>query len=100
LAAVSPAPRTTSTRLSSNSLVRIPASTTGRGPIWSVSLPASFPGSKHDAIAVAALVLFARDGYERTSVDAIAAEAARRDTMQQPQLRWDVSAETLRDSIV
>ena len=30
---------------------------------------------KHDAIAGAALVLFARDGYERTSVDAIAAEA-------------------------
>src|SRR5215471_1787973 len=30
---------------------------------------------KHDAIAAAALVLFARDGYERTSVDAIAAEA-------------------------
>src|SRR5580700_1488650 len=29
---------------------------------------------KHDAIAAAALVLFARDGYERTSVDAIAAE--------------------------
>ena len=30
---------------------------------------------RHDAIAGAALVLFARDGYERTSVDAIAAEA-------------------------
>jgi AcrR family transcriptional regulator len=30
---------------------------------------------KHNAIAAAALVLFARDGYERTSVDAIAAEA-------------------------
>src|SRR2546421_7897465 len=30
---------------------------------------------KHDAIGAAALVLFARDGYERTSVDAIAAEA-------------------------
>ena len=30
---------------------------------------------KHHAIAAAALVLFARDGYERTSVDAIAAEA-------------------------
>jgi len=30
---------------------------------------------KHAAIAAAALVLFARDGYERTSVDAIAAEA-------------------------
>ncbi len=30
---------------------------------------------KHDAIAGAALVLFVRDGYERTSVDAIAAEA-------------------------
>lgn len=30
---------------------------------------------KHDAIAGAALVLFARDGYERTSVDAIADEA-------------------------
>ena len=30
---------------------------------------------KHHAIAGAALVLFARDGYERTSVDAIAAEA-------------------------
>jgi AcrR family transcriptional regulator len=30
---------------------------------------------KHRAIAAAALVLFARDGYERTSVDAIAAEA-------------------------
>jgi TetR/AcrR family transcriptional regulator, mexJK operon transcriptional repressor len=30
---------------------------------------------KHTAIAGAALVLFARDGYERTSVDAIAAEA-------------------------
>ena len=30
---------------------------------------------KHDAIAAAAPVLFARDGYERTSVDAIAAEA-------------------------
>jgi len=30
---------------------------------------------KHEAIAAAALVLFARDGYERTSVDAIAAEA-------------------------
>jgi TetR/AcrR family transcriptional regulator, mexJK operon transcriptional repressor len=30
---------------------------------------------KHDAIAAAALVLFARDGYERTSVDAIASEA-------------------------
>src|SRR5271154_4873876 len=30
---------------------------------------------KHKAIAGAALVLFARDGYERTSVDAIAAEA-------------------------
>jgi TetR/AcrR family transcriptional regulator, mexJK operon transcriptional repressor len=31
---------------------------------------------KHEAIAAAALALFARDGYERTSVDAIAAEAA------------------------
>jgi TetR/AcrR family transcriptional regulator, mexJK operon transcriptional repressor len=30
---------------------------------------------KHDAIARAALQLFGRDGYERTSVDAIAAEA-------------------------
>jgi TetR/AcrR family transcriptional regulator, mexJK operon transcriptional repressor len=30
---------------------------------------------KHNAIAAAALLLFARDGYERTSVDAIAAEA-------------------------
>jgi TetR/AcrR family transcriptional repressor of mexJK operon len=30
---------------------------------------------KHNAIAGAASVLFARDGYERTSVDAIAAEA-------------------------
>jgi AcrR family transcriptional regulator len=30
---------------------------------------------KQDAIAAAALLLFARDGYERTSVDAIAAEA-------------------------
>jgi TetR/AcrR family transcriptional regulator, mexJK operon transcriptional repressor len=30
---------------------------------------------KHQAIAAAALMLFARDGYERTSVDAIAAEA-------------------------
>ncbi len=30
---------------------------------------------KHEAIAVAALSLFARDGFERTSVDAIAAEA-------------------------
>lgn len=30
---------------------------------------------KHNAIAGAGLVLFARDGYERTSVDAIAAEA-------------------------
>jgi TetR/AcrR family transcriptional repressor of mexJK operon len=30
---------------------------------------------KHDAIAAAALALFAREGYERTSVDAIAAEA-------------------------
>lgn len=30
---------------------------------------------KHQAIASAALRLFARDGYERTSVDAIAAEA-------------------------
>ena len=30
---------------------------------------------KHDAIARAALTLFASDGYERTSVDAIAAEA-------------------------
>jgi AcrR family transcriptional regulator len=30
---------------------------------------------KRDVIAGAALVLFARDGYERTSVDAIAAEA-------------------------
>jgi TetR/AcrR family transcriptional repressor of mexJK operon len=30
---------------------------------------------KHAAIAAAALALFARDGYERTSVDAIAAEA-------------------------
>ena len=30
---------------------------------------------RHDAIAAAALVLFARDGYERTSVDAIADEA-------------------------
>lgn len=30
---------------------------------------------KHEAIAQAALTLFASDGYERTSVDAIAAEA-------------------------
>jgi TetR/AcrR family transcriptional regulator, mexJK operon transcriptional repressor len=30
---------------------------------------------KHEAIARAALTLFVRDGYERTSVDAIAAEA-------------------------
>src|ERR1700733_5503662 len=30
---------------------------------------------KRQAIATAALTLFARDGYERTSVDAIAAEA-------------------------
>jgi AcrR family transcriptional regulator len=30
---------------------------------------------KHQAMAAAALMLFARDGYERTSVDAIAAEA-------------------------
>jgi AcrR family transcriptional regulator len=32
-------------------------------------------GQKHEAIAQAALILFASDGYERTSVDAIAAEA-------------------------
>lgn len=32
-------------------------------------------GRKHEAIAQAALTLFASDGYERTSVDAIAAEA-------------------------
>lgn len=32
-------------------------------------------GQKHEAIAQAALTLFASDGYERTSVDAIAAEA-------------------------
>ena len=30
---------------------------------------------KHEMIASAALALFSRDGYERTSVDAIAAEA-------------------------
>jgi TetR/AcrR family transcriptional regulator, mexJK operon transcriptional repressor len=38
-------------------------------------LPASGWQRKHNAIGAAALVLFARDGYERTSVDAIAAEA-------------------------
>jgi TetR/AcrR family transcriptional regulator, mexJK operon transcriptional repressor len=38
-------------------------------------LPASSWQRKHNAIGAAALVLFARDGYERTSVDAIAAEA-------------------------
>src|ERR1700749_3154939 len=38
-------------------------------------LPASSWQRKHNAIGAAALVLFARDGYERTSVDAIAAAA-------------------------
>lgn len=35
----------------------------------------TIPERKRDAIARAALILFASDGYERTSVDAIAAEA-------------------------
>src|SRR5690349_15931652 len=39
------------------------------------NVPTSGWQRKHDAIGAAALVLFARDGYERTSVDAIAAEA-------------------------
>jgi len=39
------------------------------------NVPVSGWQRKHDAIGAAALVLFARDGYERTSVDAIAAEA-------------------------
>jgi TetR/AcrR family transcriptional repressor of mexJK operon len=37
--------------------------------------PVSSWQRKNDVIAAAALMLFARDGYERTSVDAIAAEA-------------------------
>ena len=39
------------------------------------NVPVSSWQRKHDAIGAAALTLFARDGYERTSVDAIAAEA-------------------------
>jgi len=39
------------------------------------NVPVSGWQRKHDAIGAAALVLFARDGYDRTSVDAIAAEA-------------------------
>jgi TetR/AcrR family transcriptional regulator, mexJK operon transcriptional repressor len=38
-------------------------------------MPPSVSDRKRQAIAAAALTLFARDGYERTSVDAIAAEA-------------------------
>jgi TetR/AcrR family transcriptional regulator, mexJK operon transcriptional repressor len=50
--------------------------TSGRGhPVSEDDYQASGWQRKHHAIAAAALVLFARDGYERTSVDAIAAEA-------------------------
>ena len=49
---------------------------TGRDhPASGDEYPVSGWQRKHDAIAAAALVLFARDGYERISVDAIAAEA-------------------------
>jgi TetR/AcrR family transcriptional repressor of mexJK operon len=41
--------------------------------VWAVLMTVS--ERKHEAIAQAALTLFASDGYERTSVDAIAAEA-------------------------
>lgn len=40
-----------------------------------MSVPPTSSASKHAAIESAALTLFLRDGYDRTSVDAIAAEA-------------------------
>jgi TetR/AcrR family transcriptional regulator, mexJK operon transcriptional repressor len=42
---------------------------------YTVGMTATVSERKRQAIASAALALFARDGYERTSVDAIAAEA-------------------------
>jgi TetR/AcrR family transcriptional regulator, mexJK operon transcriptional repressor len=48
---------------------------TGRGGPAGPGRAAGGSGPKGEAIAAAALRLFLRDGYERTSVDAIAAEA-------------------------
>jgi TetR/AcrR family transcriptional repressor of mexJK operon len=47
----------------------------GRGAATSSGRAVGGAGPKGEAIAAAALRLFLRDGYERTSVDAIAAEA-------------------------